>query len=622
MKTTTFASLLGLAFSPQIFATPTLNADDVVVTASHIPQSKESVIADVTVINQEEIERAGQSTFIELLQRQPGIEISSNGGAGTISSIFLRGTSSNQIVTLIDGVRLNSLTDGATYFGNIPLSQIERIEILRGPASSLYGQDALGGVIQIFTKKIEGTPRLNAAVGYGSYNTKTAEAGVGGSYNGLNYSFNVSSKNTDGFSSLKTNNAIGSDRDGYRNLAANGSITYDINEKNQIGIQFFNSNGKAHYDSRYDITDRKPFFDYYAKLKQSSISIFSKNQMTDAWKSILRLSQGTDKNDSYMSNGVNEYKSTQQQYSWQNDFTLPIGTLTGLIERLEQDITSNTNYTDTKRNSNGLYLGYLANLDAHSLQVNLRRDDSSQYGTHVTRGIGYGYQLSSQWRATASYGTAFKAPSFNDIYYQYYDSGYTGACNCWVPFNNPDLKPEKSENFEAGIKYNDKDLSFSTTLYHNKVKDFIALDSSYIPQNYNATLKGITVDGKQNWHHFILRGNIDIQSPRNEDNQQMLIRRANRHGSFGLSKNWNQWLFDFEVIASSVRYNDVENTQKLAGYAILNLTANYKINNDWSVQGRANNILDKDYVLAMDGTIPYNTPGANVFFSLRYSPSF
>jgi vitamin B12 transporter len=605
MKTTTIASLLGLAFSTQAFAAITLNSDDVVVTASRIPQPKESVIADVTVINQEEIERAGQSTFIELLQRQPGIEISSNGGAGTISSIFMRGTNSNQIVTLIDGVRLNSLTDGATYFGNIPLSQIERIEILRGPASSLYGQDAVGGVIQIFTKKIEGQPRFNAAVGYGSYNTKSAEAGFGGSYNGLNYSVNVSSKDMDGFSSLKTKSTANSDKDSYRNLSTSGSVSYDINDKNQIGLQFLESNGSVHFDNRFD----SAFFDTYAKLKQSSISIFSKNQMTDAWKSILRLSQGTDKNDSYMSYGVDEYKSTQKQYSWQNDFTLPIGTLTGLIDRLEQDITSNTNYTDTKRNSNGLYLGYLANLDAHSLQVNLRRDDSSQYGTHVARGIGYGYQLSSQWRATASYGTAFKAPSFNDIYYPY-------------GMNNPNLKPEESENFEAAVKYNDKYQALSATVYHNRVRDFIALDSSYIPQNYNAILKGITIAGKQSWNDFMLRGNIDIQSPRNDDNQQMLIRRANRHGAFSLSRNWNEWLFDLEVIGSSVRYNDVENTQKLAGYAILNLTANYKINNDWSVQGRANNILDKDYVLAIDGTIPYNTPGANVFFSLRYSPSY
>ena len=144
MKKTKITGLISLLFSTSLLAAETpINATDVIVTASRTSQQKGNVIADVTVISQDEIERAGQSTFIELLQRQPGIEISSYGGAGTISSIFMRGTSSNQIVTLIDGVRVNSITDGATYFGNIPLSQIERIEILRGPASSLYGNRRL-----------------------------------------------------------------------------------------------------------------------------------------------------------------------------------------------------------------------------------------------------------------------------------------------------------------------------------------------------------------------------------------------------------------------------------------------------------------------------------------------
>jgi len=613
MKKTKITGLISLLFSTSLLAAETpINATDVIVTASRTSQQKENVIADVTVISQDEIERAGQSTFIELLQRQPGIEISSYGGAGTISSIFMRGTSSNQIVTLIDGVRVNSITDGATYFGNIPLSQIERIEILRGPASSLYGQDALGGVIQIFTKKIEGTPRFNAALGYGSYNTKTAEAGVGGSYHGINYSLNVSSKNTDGFSSLKTNNAIGSDRDGYRNLAANGSLTYDINEKNQIGIQFFNSNGKAHYDSGYDITSSQPFFDYFAKLDQSSVSIFSRNQIADFWKSTLKLSEGVDKYDNYASWGIAKNKSTQYQYSWQNDFTSSIGTITALVDRLEQQLKSDdTGYETAKnRNSNGVYLGYLVNIDKHTFQANVRSDDSSQYGAHLTKGLGYGYKLNDYWRMNASYGTAFKVPTFMDLYY-------------WAPYsNNPNLKAEQSENFEAALKYIDKNQEASATFYHNKVKDFIALDSGNIPQNYNATFEGLTISGRQNWNDFILKGNFDIQSPRNDDNQKMLARRANRHGSFDVSKTWGQWLFGAELTGSSLRYNDAANTQKLAGYAIANLVANYKINNDWAVQGRINNLLDKDYALALDYGIPYNTPGANVFFGLRYSPSY
>ena len=609
MKKTTIAGLISLLFTTPLLAAETsINANDVIVTASRTPQTKESVIADVTVITQEEIERAGQSTFIELLQKQPSIEMGSNGGDGTVSSIFMRGTSSNQIVVLIDGVRVNSITDGATYFGNLPLSQIEKIEILRGPASSLYGQDAVGGVIQIFTKKIEGQPRLNAAAGYGSYNTKTAEAGLGGSHNGLNYTLNVSSKDYDGFSALKIKDAINSDKDAYRNLSASGSISYNINEKNQIGIQFFDSDGKVHFDNRYDST----FFDTYAKLNQSLISIFSKNQLTDFWKSTLKLSKGIDKNDSYFSWGAVNIRSTQDQYSWQNDFALPAGTISLALDRLEQRITDNSTYrnyeTAKNRNSNGVYLGYLLNIEKHSFQASVRSDDSSQYGEHLTKGIGYGYQFSNNWRATANYGTAFKAPTFMDLY------------NALGP--NPNLKPEQSENFEAAVKYTGRDQAASVTIYHNNIKDFIALDSGNIPQNYNATIQGLTLTGSQSWNNFLLKGSADIQSPRNTDNHNMLARRANRHGKLDLSRGWGDWLLGAELVASSTRYNDPDNTQKMAGYALVNFVASYKINNDWSLQGRVNNLLDKDYTLAMDGPISYNTPGANVFFSLRYSPSY
>jgi vitamin B12 transporter len=612
MKKKTISSLIGLLLSTSAYsATTMISADDVVVTASRVPQPIQSVIADVSVITREEIERAGQSTFVELLQKQSGIEVGSNGGDGTVSSIFMRGTNSNQIVVLIDGVRVNSVTDGATYFGNIPLSQIERIEILRGPASSLYGQDALGGVIQIFTKKIEGKPRFNAAIGYGSYNTKTAEAGFGGSYNGLQFSLNVSSKDMDGFSSLKTSSPINSDRDGYRNLSANGSISYNFDEKNQVGIQFFNSKGGVRFDNRYD----SYYFNTRAEVEQTTLSLFSKNQITNNWKSILRLSQGIDKNDSYFSWGDINIKSSQNQYTWQNDFSLPLGVLIASIDRLEQKVSENgssySNYVSAKnRNSDGIYFGYVARIDDHSLQANIRRDHSSQFGTHITRGIGYGYQISEILKATVSYGTAFKAPTFMDLYYA---SPYA---------NNPNLEPEKSEQIEISLKYNKNQQGASITVYQNKIKDFIALDSYNIPQNFNANIKGLTVSANQEFNGFMFKGSLDVQSPTNTENNNMLSRRANRHMSFSLNKAWNNWLFGSELIGSSSRYNDPDNNQKLSGYALLNLVATYKINSDWGIQGRFNNILNKDYVLAMDGSVPYNSPGSNLFVSLRYSPSF
>jgi len=621
MKKTKITGLISLLFSTSLLAAETpINANDVVVTASRTPQEKANVIADLTVISREEIEHAGQSTFVELLQSQPGVEITSNGGAGSNSSIFLRGTNSNQVVVLVDGLRISSVTDGRTNFGNIPLSQIDHIEILRGPASSLYGQDAIGGVIQIFTKRGDSTPRFNAAIGYGNYNTKSADAGFNGRMNDVKFSINVSSLTTDGFSALQIKNDARSDRDGYRNLSVNGAMSYLLSDNNEIGVQFLNSDGHAKYDNEYND------FNNFANYKQSTIGLFSKNKIAENWKSTLKISNAIDENNNQTSaTSSNNVKSEQRQYSWQNDFSLPVGTLTALAERLEQRVTSNTEYIATKRNSNGLFLGYLVNIENQSLQANIRRDDSSQYGTHVTKGLGYGYQLNGNWHASASYGTAFKAPTFNDIYYPpYYDGGYVGACGCWVAQNNPNLKPERSENFEAALKYANESQTAAVTIYHNKIRDFIALDTNYLPANYNATLKGLTLSASQSWDGWLLKGNVDLQSPKNTDDNKLLIRRAREHGAFDLSKKWGDWLFDSQLIASSSRFNDEGNLNRMAGYAILNISANYKIDDAWSAQAKLNNLLDKNYALSLsnfDGT-PYNQPGANVFFSLRYTPNF
>jgi vitamin B12 transporter len=617
MKKSTIASLVALAFSPSAFAAETaIQTDDVVVTASRVAQPRVSVIADVTVINREEIERAGQSTFIELLQTQPGVEIASNGGAGKTSSVFLRGTNATQVVVLIDGVRVSSATAGTTTFENLPLAQIERIEILRGPASSLYGQDAVGGVIQIFTKRGEGKPNFYAAVGYGTYNTKTAEAGVSGGINETQFSLNISSSDTDGFSTLKTNNPKFNDNDGYNNLAVSGSLTQKLAEGHDIGIQFLSSEGHTQFDSRFNSTN----FSDHADISQLSYGIVSHNQFTSNWLSTIRLSEGIDDLNNFAEPGVGDtnYKTKQRQYSWQNDIGLPFGTLTLLYDRLEQRVISTSNpYKKTDRDTDGFLVGYLANIGDHSLQTNLRTDHSSQFGTNTTGGIGYGYKINPDWRATASYGKAFRAPAFNDLYF-----AFSGG----FPFNNPNLKAEKSENIEASLRYENNQTNVSATVFRNNIDNFIALDSSFLPINVNAKITGISFAGSHQWDNWNLKSSADFQSPENDDTNKLLVRRANRHGSLNLSYIWNDWRFGSELIGSSLRYNDADNQLKLGGYAVLNLIANYKINSDWSLQGRLNNALDKDYALALDGNpattgFVYNTPGSNLFVSVRWEPS-
>ncbi len=607
-KKTTIAGIIGLLFSSHIVAADTSTSaqtKEVVVTATRTLQPKDSIIADVTVIDREEIERAGQSSFIELLQRQPGVEISSNGGAGTNASVFLRGTNANQVVVLIDGMRVGSATTGQTAFQNIPLGQIERIEILRGPASSLYGQDAIGGVIQIFTKKGNSAPQFNAALGYGTYNTKTAAAGVSGKVNDTRFSLNLSGSNTDGFSAINFPTGAQADKDGYSNFAVNGSISHEIIQGHELGLQVFSSEGRGQFDS----TDINNKFSNYSELSQKSYSLFSKNQLTSFWLSNLRLGDGVDDLLSHSSTGTSKFETKQRQYSWQNDFTLPVGTLTLLYDRLEQEVTSTTNYNKNARNNNGYTASYLANVGDHSFQASYRTDHNSQFGTNNTGGIGYGFSFNPNWRATASYGTAFRAPTFNELYFP--------------GFGSPTLKPEKSKNTEASLRYENNASSASVTAYENNVTDLIVAAS-----NVNkAKIQGVTFAANQQIAAWHFGGSVDIKSPKDDATDTILARRAQRHASGNLSYNWQDWRFGSELIASSVRYNDPANQFKLAGYALLNLTADYKINQDWKIQGRLNNLLDKNYSLATSASSfgpndpAYNTPGVNLFVSVRWEPS-
>lgn len=621
MNRTTIAGMIALLFTTPVSAADNIHLDELVVTASRTEQSRDNLLRDVTVIGREEIERAGAASLTDLLRSQPGVQISSNGGAGTASSIYLRGTNDQHLVVLVDGLRINSGTLGSTAFENLPLGQIDRIEILRGPASSLYGADAIGGVIQIFTRKGEaGKPLLHAAAGFGSHDTKTGEAGISGGIGALSYGLNISSLDTNGFSAKRIRgNNIDADDDGYRNLSASAYLELALKEGHSWGLQFFESRGRHEFDNG---------FDNYGNQTQQAYAFTSKNQFTDFWHSTFKLGMGVDDSDSHDKpsswnpTGVSKYRTEQQQLSWQNDLQLPLGLLTLAYERLEQDVNSKSNPGSKfrkERNNDSFLASYLLDHGQHSLQLTLREDHNSQYGNHTTGGAGYGYRIAPAWRVTASYGSAFKAPTFNQLYFP--------------NFGDPELSPEKSDNVEASLRYSGPQANLSLTVFENKIRNLIAFSgpattgctfSGFCPVNVGkTTIPGATLEGSWNIADaLLLAGNFTVQSPRDEENDNLAPRRSNRYGAVSLLHNWRDLQWGAEITGASARYNDAANTKRMEGYALLNLTANYSITPEWKLEARANNILDKDYVLAYTGNTPtaiaYNTAGSNLFVGLRY----
>ena len=624
-KITQLSILIVQFFITNLFADTTLKTSDVFVTATRTPIPKNNVIADTTIISEEEIKLAGSSSLPELLQRQPGIEISNNGGLGKVSTLFLRGTSSTHSVILLDGIRIDSATAGLTAIENIPLSQIEKIEIVRGPASSLYGQDAIGGVIQIFTKKGLNGFKPYFSLGYGKYDTSIAQGGIRGGDNSTSYAINLSSQNSRGFSSFESNpnssaNIYNLDKDGYRNKSVSASLSQKINEKHNVSFQYFLSQGKNKYDNRYANWD--PTIDWKNTQDQESFSGILNSQLTNYWKSSFRVGRGIDdyvEKQRYISGATREvdnvYRTIQNQITWQNDLTLPIGSLILLYDKLDQKINvTDTSYSKKDRQNYAYMIGYNLNQANHNFQANIRKDFNSVYQDATTGNLGYAYAIDSNWSIASSIGTAFRSPTFNYL--------YAGSSS------NPDLQPEKSRNIEVSVRYQSESEFFTLVTFKNKITDFIISDitTGFKPYNINtAEIYGATISSSHFINHFQIRSNFNLQSPMNESADKYLPRRSNFFGTVGLNYYVQSWNIGIEATGSGNRYNDAANLYNIPGYIKTNLFAEYQINKDLKMNARVDNVLDKNYTYAYEGNpnsdgFRYQTPNQSFFISLRYEP--
>lgn len=634
MKRIILSSLLVTQLlTTNVFAGNELKTSDVFVTATRTPIPKNNVISDITIITEQDIQRAGSSSLPELLQKQPGIEIANLGGAGKVSTIGIRGTSSTHSVILVDGIRLSAATTGFTAIEHIPLSQIEKIEIVRGPASSLYGQDAIGGVIQIFTKKGLNGFKPYVGIGYGSYNTSNFQSGIRGGNDQTTYAINFSTINSDGFSAFVPNsanpsNSINLDKDGYKNYSLSSSLNHKINQDYEINLQYFLSKGKNKFDNRY--ADSSPSFhgNYKNEIKLETYAFNIKGQINKVWQSSIKLSQSTDKyldlqkyNSLTFQDDANLndlYKTTQDQLSWQNNFALPKGSINFIYDFLKQKIKTTDLYEKTERTNHGFMVGYNLQENNHNFQANLRKDFNSAYDDAVTGNIGYAYALNSNWTLASSYGTAFVSPSFNYLY----------SLASPYALGNPNLKPEKSKNIEASMRYRDDSSSLSLTVFQNKIDDFIIYsnpnfitDSRTTTQNLNkAEIQGLTISGDQFLGHFQIKGSLTTQSAKNEDTDLYLPRRAKTFGNINLNYYVGYWNIGIEEIFSNKRFDNKENTVKLSGYSVTNIVADYKFNENLNLNFRLNNVFDKDYSLAAEGAsgFRYQTPGRSLFANLRY----
>ena len=581
--------------------------EPVVVTAARSPQPIADLLADVTVISAAEIQRSGAQSLPQLLQRQPGVEVTINGGPGATSGVFLRGANAGQTLVLIDGLRIGSVSVGATALEAIPLDQIERIEILRGPASSLYGADAIGGVIQVFTKQADGSTWVpNFAAGYGTYETRNVSGGLRGAIGPLRFSVHAGGTRSNGTNAIvnPSNFSYNADPDGYatENVGLNAVLTWAAGQ--DVAVQYFRNRLNNQYDGGAGFDDR-------TITTLEAWSVVSRNKLADRWSSVLTVGEGSDDSVSQTGFGDYPFKTTQRQVIWQNDIMLPLGVLGMILERREEQLASNDPFAVTERHTNSLTGVYQLRHDAIALQANLRRDNSNQYGGETTGGITLGYRLSPAWRFTAGYSTGFKAPSFNDLYYP--------------GFSNPNLRPETSRNVEAGAYWTATAGEWRWEAraigYHNQVDQLIVFqcDANFNCAPFNvdrATLEGVTLGLDLGWRDTRIKASLDLQNPENDRTGNLLPRRAKQHGAVQALQQWGPVQLGLEFVASSMRYDNVANTVRMGGYGIVNFTAEWGVAKGWTLFARGNNVFDKSYQLAAD----YSTGGATVFAGVRWQP--
>ncbi len=582
-------------------------------TPTRMPQALDLTIADTTVLTQQDIQNSGVPDVPALLRALPGVEVVQTGGLGSQSSIFMRGTNFNQVLVLLDGVRINSATTGATALEHIMLDNVERIEVVRGNVSSLYGSEAIGGVIQIFTRQGHGAPAVNASAGVGSHDTRRLAAGYSGSVDDTSFSVNAGKVRTDGVSAINPQLAplANPNNNGYDSDTLDAQVKHEFSTDHAVSASVFSTRGNISYDNAFGTpTDLNNMIENIDKF-----SLASDDQFSGMWHSLLRVAQGTDDSHSY-TNGAqaSRFQTQNNQLTWQNNLKIADSQHVDFaLENLVQAVSSDTLFTQTSRNVNSLLAGYVGEFGAQQVQFNLRQDRYSDFGVANTGLLGYGLSFADDWRATVSVSNAFKAPTFNDMYFpfQNYGGGITYS-------GNPNLQPERSQNREAGLHYAADGQRVDAVYFDDRISDLIACNAgcTTVVNIDQAQITGQEFSYAGKFGHTQLKGNVTLQNPRDAVTGQTLLRRAREFSNVSASHELGAWNIGAEVRYSGVR-QDVDlndNPVTLSSYALLNLTARYRIDRNLDLSFSADNVFDRDYSEAY----AYNTPGRALFVGLNY----
>jgi vitamin B12 transporter len=575
---------------------------ETVVTATRVETRTDAVLSDVVVIDAEAIRQSTGRTLPELLSRAAGLQMSSNGGLGKQAGLFIRGTESRHVLLLIDGVRYSSSTSGAAVLDNIPLGMVDRIEVLKGPASGLYGSDAVGGVVQVFTKRGVKGFHPQAGVTLGGFGHREMSAGLSGGNDTVTYNLSVGSVREDGFSSTNRNVAFGNhnpDKDGFDQDSLSASLRWAIAPGWTTDAHFTQADGVSRFDQGPGT------FDVRSETTTRVAGWGLQRQWSPDSRTQLRLSRSDDRSDSFENSAVpSAFNTTQSQTTLQHDWNTALGNLLVGVESVKEEVSGTQAYAVQSRTTDAVFLGLTGQAGPHLWQTNLRRDDNSQFGGATTGFASYGFQLTPNWRPHVSYGTSFKTPSFNTLYYV-------------SPFfnGNPTTQPERGRNREAGLTYTQGLHEVKLTRFDNRVRGFITLQPAVVNVP-RARIEGWSLAYSGSAGAWSWSTHLELLDARNQINNRKLQRRADEVLTASLDHRIGAWNWGASMQLVSERFDDAANARRLPGFGTLDLHARYALNKDWSVALRLNNAGDKFYETAYG----YNQPGRAAFVTLNWAP--
>ena len=583
---------------------------EMVVTASRNSQLLADALPHTTVLNARDIALSQATDVVSLLDKEAGIQITQSGGRGGASSIFVRGAASVQVLVLIDGVPITKQdASGSVSLEHLMTDQIERIEIVRGNVSAIYGTGAVGGVVQLFTKQKGGAPSLSMTTEIGSRGSSKVSLGASGSFGAegsTRVSAGLSTNRTKGFSAINAAQLpdANPDADGYRNQNWSLSLAHDLARGHTVGLRTTHSDGKFDFDSSFDA----PVDLHKGRTQVSATTLFTENHFTQDWLSKLSWSSSSDRNTNEYTTAfpvTNSFTSKNRVLNWTNKIAFGQAVfVTAGAEQQRQAADVDDGFGGLyarDRSVNALFAGLEAQLGSHALQLNLRRDNVPVAGNETTGYLGYAYTVTPQWKFSASTSTAFNIAPL----------GYLYDPN----FGNPALLPEKAKSHELGLQYANTNQVLRATYFSTRSRDLFEYDfASNTFQNVARTKNtGLEVSYSGKVGMADVRASLTAQKPVDENTGLTLNRRAKSLAALSVNQPIGAWRLGANLRYSGTR---TDGTQELAAYTLVDVSARYQFAPGLEAFGRVENLGNKQYQTVYG----YNQAPRGVFVGLQWQP--